>query len=111
MGQKTDALRALEKLKKRPTSAAQLRQPMRLSPYEQAAARTSLEVLREVLETLCRREKAVLRHRFGLNGRQPKGLGAVGKRLGITHERVRQIHSEAIVKLRRRIKRLWYPAQ
>jgi RNA polymerase primary sigma factor len=61
-------------------------------------------MVRQAIETLTGREKAVLYSRFGLNGHDPKNLEEVGKELNITDEWVRQIQSAALVKLRRRIK-------
>jgi RNA polymerase primary sigma factor len=45
------------------------------------------------------REAAVLRMRFGLDNEEPKTLKEIGERLGLTRERVRQIESEALLKL------------
>jgi RNA polymerase primary sigma factor len=59
--------------------------------------------LRQVLAWIDRlewREAAVLRLRFGLTGDEPKTLKAIGETLGLTRERVRQIETEALAKLR-----------
>jgi RNA polymerase primary sigma factor len=61
-------------------------------------------MVRQAIETLTGREKAVLYSRFGLNGHDPKNLEEIGKELNITDERVRQIQNAAFVKLRRRLK-------
>jgi DNA-directed RNA polymerase sigma subunit (sigma70/sigma32) len=74
------------------------------SPYEELADKTGLDVLRKTLGTLTRREKAVLRSRFGLHGKSPKNLKEIGNELCITDERVRQIQNAALKKLRRRLK-------
>ncbi len=61
-----------------------------------------------LMESLSKREQLILIHRFGLNGEEPKTLEEVGKMIGISRERVRQIEKRLIKKLRKeaRIKRL-----
>ena len=54
----------------------------------------------EVLDTLNERESEVLRLHFGLEDEQPRTLAKIGKRLGLTKERVRQIKEKALSKLR-----------
>jgi RNA polymerase primary sigma factor len=73
-------------------------------PYLQLENESVRAMVRQAIETLTGREKAVLYSRFGLNGLDPKNLEEVGKELNITDERVRQIQSAAFVKLRRRLK-------
>jgi DNA-binding CsgD family transcriptional regulator len=58
------------------------------------------EQLREALDTLSDREAFVITMRFGLGDDQPKTLGEIGKALGLTRERVRQIESRSMSKLR-----------
>jgi RNA polymerase primary sigma factor len=53
-----------------------------------------------VLDDLAANERTVLRHRFGLEGNAPETLEAIGKRLGLTRERVRQIEGAGLRKLR-----------
>jgi len=53
-----------------------------------------------VLDDLAVNERTVLRHRFGLEGDAPETLEAIGKRLGLTRERVRQIEGAGLRKLR-----------
>ena len=70
------------------------------SPVETASL-NSLELeIEQALETLTEREEAVLRLRYGLDDGQPRKLEEVGNRFGITRERVRQIETKAIRKLR-----------
>ena len=73
-------------------------------PHQQLENESVRGMVWQAIETLNGREKAVLYSRFGLNGHDPKNLEEVGKELNITDERVRQIQSAALVKLRRRIK-------
>lgn len=58
------------------------------------------EQLLEVLETLTEREQRVLELRYGLKGGAPKTLEEVGAAFNVTRERVRQIESKALRKLR-----------
>ena len=53
-----------------------------------------------MLDTLSPRERRVLQLRFGLADGQQRTLEEVGKRFGVTRERVRQIEAKAIRKLR-----------
>jgi RNA polymerase primary sigma factor len=56
--------------------------------------------LRSVLHTLRAREATVLQLRFGLNDGHPRTLEEVGRELGLTRERIRQIESKSLSKLR-----------
>ena len=56
--------------------------------------------LRRVLGTLEDREQAVIRMRFGLDDGQPRTLDQIGKRFGLSRERVRQIEREVMAKMR-----------
>jgi RNA polymerase primary sigma factor len=56
--------------------------------------------VRWLLDQLEEREATVLRLRFGLDDQQPKTLEAVGKHLGVTRERARQLVMQALTKLR-----------
>jgi RNA polymerase primary sigma factor len=59
--------------------------------------------LQGILEALPPTERAVIRDRFGLDGGTPMTLEAIGRRLGVTRERVRQIEAAALRKLRARL--------
>ena len=59
-----------------------------------------LEQLNHVLDTLSEREAGVVSMRFGLGDGQPKTLDEIGKVYGVTRERIRQIESKTMSKLR-----------
>ena len=58
------------------------------------------EQLHSVLDTLSEREAGVVAMRFGLTDGQPKTLDEIGKVYGVTRERIRQIESKTMSKLR-----------
>jgi RNA polymerase primary sigma factor len=62
---------------------------------EQVHAGLEEETIRKALDTLCDVEREVIRLRYGLDG-DPIPLREVGKRLGVSHERVRQLESSAL---------------
>jgi RNA polymerase primary sigma factor len=71
------------------------------SPEEVATTRTMKQEVQEVLEdVLTPRERLVLQLRFGLGSGHTFPLEQVGRQLGITRERVRQIEAGALAKLR-----------
>lgn len=70
------------------------------SPYDSASKQLLKDNIREVLATLTPREASVLIYRFGLEGEKPMTLEEVGKKFGVTRERIRQIEAKALRKLR-----------
>ncbi|MGB7794677.1 MAG: RNA polymerase sigma factor [Pseudonocardiaceae bacterium] len=56
--------------------------------------------LRSVLATLSEREASIIRLRFGLTGGQPRTLDEIGRLHGVTRERIRQIETKTMSKLR-----------
>ncbi|MCS7232963.1 MAG: RNA polymerase sigma factor RpoD [Synergistetes bacterium] len=70
------------------------------SPSEAAAKQLLKEQLETILNTLSKREREVLKLRFGLEDGRPSTLEEVGKRFGVTRERIRQIEAKALRKLR-----------
>src|SRR5213082_130625 len=73
-------------------------------------AQTPFELLRDknlrnevggLLDVLDDREKKIIFQRFGLDGGKPKTLEEVGKKFGVTRERIRQLQNIALSKLRR----------
>ena len=69
-------------------------------PSEEASYTLLREQLEEVLSTLTPREEQVLRMRFGLTDGKPHTLEEVGTEFDVTRERIRQIESKALRKLR-----------
>jgi RNA polymerase sigma factor (sigma-70 family) len=69
-------------------------------PFSGVAERARREELIRALETLDHREQTVLVLRYGLDAKPPRTLSAVGAHLGVTRERVRQIETRALSKLR-----------
>jgi len=68
---------------------------------DDAATRQMLQnEVRKVLDELNDREKDVVIMRFGLDDEQPRTLEEVGKQFGVTRERIRQIESKTLAKLR-----------
>ena len=53
-----------------------------------------------VFDDLAPNERTVLRHRFGLEGNEPETLEAIGQRMGYSRERIRQIETAGLRKLR-----------
>jgi RNA polymerase primary sigma factor len=70
------------------------------NPEEVAASMILREQLEEMLDDLSEREREVLRLRFGLEDGHAHTLEDVGKRFGVTRERIRQIEAKALRKLR-----------
>lgn len=71
-----------------------------LSPYESTSQQMLRENVEEVLSALSDREAKVLRMRFGLNDNKMMTLEEVGKKFGVTRERIRQIEAKALRKLK-----------
>ena len=71
-----------------------------IQPGEAASFTLLQEQLHSVLDTLSEREAGVVSMRFGLTDGQPKTLDQIGKVYGVTRERIRQIESKAMSKLR-----------
>jgi RNA polymerase primary sigma factor len=74
------------------------------APAEVAARMMLNQAVEEVLDSLNEREKEVVRLRFGLDDGQARTLEEVGKQFGVTRERIRQIESKTLAKLRHPLK-------
>jgi RNA polymerase primary sigma factor len=71
-----------------------------IQPGEAVSFTLLQEQLHSVLDTLSEREAGVVSMRFGLTDGQPKTLDEIGKVYGVTRERIRQIESKTMLKLR-----------
>ena len=71
-----------------------------IAPATAAARALLTEAIEEALEELNDRERQVVRLRFGLDDGQVRTLEEVGKEFGVTRERIRQIESKTLAKLR-----------
>ena len=74
--------------------------PSAIAPATAAARALLTEAIEEALEELNDREREVVRLRFGLDDGQVRTLEEVGKEFGVTRERIRQIESKTLAKLR-----------
>ena len=72
-----------------------------IQPGEAVSFTLLQEQLHSVLDALSEREAGVVSMRFGLTDGQPKTLDEIGKVYGVTRERIRQIESKTMSKLRR----------
>ena len=69
------------------------------SPEDEILEAMEIGRMHELLEKLDTREARILRLRFGLGNGDPMTLKAIGKRFGLTRERVRQMEQQALAKL------------
>jgi RNA polymerase primary sigma factor len=68
-------------------------------PDEQVERSLRRQALRQALARLGERERIVVTLRYGLDGGNPETLANIGRRLGLTRERIRQIQVEALERL------------
>jgi RNA polymerase sigma factor (sigma-70 family) len=73
------------------------------TPFALLRDKNLRDELTDLLEVLDDRESNIIFQRFGLDGRKPKTLEEVGKKFGVTRERIRQLQNIALAKLRSRI--------
>ena len=71
-----------------------------LSPVDSISAEMKTEELKKWLSVLDAKENKIIRLRFGINS-EPETLEDIGKKLGVTRERIRQIETRALVKLKK----------
>jgi RNA polymerase primary sigma factor len=72
-----------------------------VSPAELLENLSSYGHISEWFQTLTETEKSILTLRFGLEDEEPQTLDTIGKKFGVTRERIRQIESKALEKLRK----------
>ncbi len=66
------------------------------SPFEVASVSLRREVVGQALSALPERERCVIELRFGLDGGQPRTLDQIGRAMGLTRERIRQIEDSTL---------------
>jgi len=69
-------------------------------PFEEASEHLQREGVRKALAALPERERQVIELRYGLSGLEPLTLEEVGRTFGVTRERIRQIETNTLKKLR-----------
>src|SRR5688572_3021527 len=72
-----------------------------LTPFERLRDKNLHAEVGDLLEVLDEREKKIIFSRFGLDGGKAKTREEVGKKFGVTRERIRQLQNIALMKLRR----------
>ena len=70
------------------------------SPFERATESLQREDIQRALDALPDRERHVIELRFGLRGHEPMTLEEVGRAFGVTRERIRQIETNTLRKLK-----------
>jgi RNA polymerase primary sigma factor len=81
------------------TAFGELMPSERPAPEEEVETSRRATILRRAVADLPDREREVLILRYGMDGGEPAPLREIGRRLGITQERVRQIESRALARL------------
>src|ERR1700730_1439928 len=71
------------------------------TPFELFRDKNMRDELSELLDVLDDRERKIIFQRFGLDDGKPKTLEEIGKKFGVTRERIRQLQNIALAKLRR----------
>lgn len=72
-----------------------------VNAYEDLEKKTMTAMITDLVKHLDNREASILRYRFGLDGGKEKTLEQVGKKFGVTRERIRQLQNSALLKLRK----------
>ena len=76
-----------------------------MNPFEQLRDQNLRDEVGDLLTVLDEREKKIIYSRFGLDGGKAKTLEEVGKKFGVTRERIRQLQNIALMKLRRALQK------
>jgi RNA polymerase primary sigma factor len=71
------------------------------APDQVILEQNQIEKLKALLEDMSEREATIMKLRYGLSGEPPMTLKDIGDRVGLTRERVRQIETKALTRLRR----------
>ncbi|OVE78005.1 hypothetical protein BVX99_00990 [bacterium F16] len=113
IGQKAERVRAWRKIEQQPISLEStiggdetnsihdiIADAGNKQPDEVVSAKMLKYAISEVLETLDERESNIIKHRFGIEGRDLMTLEELSRRYQVSHERIRQIESAALKKLR-----------
>jgi RNA polymerase primary sigma factor len=81
-----------------------------LTPFEQLRDQNLRDEITDLISVLDEREKKIIFSRFGLDGGKPKTLEEVGRKFGVTRERIRQLQNIALMKLRRALQKKEKPS-
>jgi RNA polymerase primary sigma factor len=81
------------------------------TPFEMLRDRDLRDEVGDLIAVLDEREKKIIFSRFGLDGGKPKTLEEVGKKFGVTRERIRQLQNIALMKLRRALQKKEKPVE
>ena len=113
MGMSPDRVREIQKISQEPVSLETpigeeedsqlgdfIEDSSAVAPPDAASDSMLREQLEQVLDGLADRERKVIKFRFGLEDGHPRTLEEVGKEFGVTRERIRQIESKTLAKLR-----------
>ena len=113
MGMSPDRVREIQKISQEPGSLETpigeeedsqlgdfIEDSTAVAPPEAASDSMLREQLDQVLDGLADRERKVIKFRFGLEDGHPRTLEEVGREFGVTRERIRQIESKTLAKLR-----------
>ena len=113
MGISADRVREIQKISQEPVSLETpigeeedsqlgdfIEDSTAVAPPEAASDSMLREQLEQVLDGLADRERKVIKFRFGLEDGHPRTLEEVGREFGVTRERIRQIESKTLAKLR-----------
>ncbi len=75
------------------------------TPFEMLRDKNLKDEIGDLINVLDEREKKIIFSRFGLDGGKPKTLEEVGRKFGVTRERIRQLQNIALTKLRRALQK------
>ena len=81
------------------------------TPFEMLRDKNLRDEVGDLLDVLDEREKKIIFSRFGLDGGKAKTLEEVGKKFGVTRERIRQLQNIALMKLRRALEQEGTPGR